>query len=99
MVRHKDLAKGNTLGYRKTLIELGFFARDRRRSGREDPRKPGRNPPMSTLNDELVSIIKNYARPIPRHLHSDFFEAIDRRLVGLDPGPGIIMRICSELQP
>jgi hypothetical protein len=54
---------------------------------------------MLALNEELVAILRAAAAPIAPAARSRFYEAVDRALVGLEPGPGNYARICAELQP
>ena len=43
---------------------------------------------MLALNEELVAILRAAAAPIAPAARSRFYEAVDRALVGLEPGPG-----------
>jgi hypothetical protein len=54
---------------------------------------------MPTLTEEELEILRTAAAPIPPRRRSYFFEEVDARLVGRTAGPGLIARICAEVQP
>jgi hypothetical protein len=53
---------------------------------------------VPTLNDELLEILKTYADPIAPRRRPYFFEEVDARLVGRTAGPGLLARVCAEVQ-
>jgi hypothetical protein len=56
--------------------------------------------PTSSLADlpELAEIIRSYAAPLAPVARSRFYEAVDRKLDGHELGPGIVVRVCAEVQ-
>jgi hypothetical protein len=51
---------------------------------------------MLTLTEELVTIIKTYAAPIPPPARSRFYEMVDRALGKRELGAGIVARVGSS---
>jgi hypothetical protein len=54
---------------------------------------------VPTLTEEELEILSNAAAPIPSRRRSFFFEEVDAHLAGRTVGPGLVARICAELQP
>jgi hypothetical protein len=57
-------------------------------------------PPASPLAamPELAAIIKQFAAPLQLAARSKFYELVDRELGGHELGPGILARVCREVQ-
>jgi hypothetical protein len=54
---------------------------------------------MPTLNEEELEILRNAAAPIAPRRRSYFLEEVDARLAGRTAGPGLVARVCAEVQP
>jgi hypothetical protein len=53
--------------------------------------------PLALTDDELDQLYRS-AGPIPVHERDRFLQAVAERLGETTPGPGVIFRICSEVQ-
>ena len=54
---------------------------------------------MPTLTEEEIEVLRSAAAPISPRRRSYFLEEVDARLAGRAAGPGLVARICRELQP
>jgi hypothetical protein len=54
---------------------------------------------VPTLDEELIEILRTYGEPIPSRRRSYFFEEVNDRLAGRAAGPGLLARVCAEIQP
>ena len=51
------------------------------------------------LSDDELSAITNAARPLPRKVRGEFFQAVAAELERQEQrGPGVVYRACRELQ-
>jgi hypothetical protein len=50
------------------------------------------------FHDEFVAIVRAAAAPLPPSARSKFYELVDRELGTRELGPGLVARVCREVQ-